>query len=78
MSVCRYPGCLRIAGPEPVDELEHHFGMHHSPNTMARCAQMWMCPGSSPRYSICLTVGASDSAPTVRASLSTLARLMLR
>ena len=78
MSVCRYPGCLRIAGPEPVDELEHRFGVHHSPSTMVRCAQMWMGPGSSPRFSICLTVGASDSARTVRASLSTLARLMLR
>ena len=58
--------------------IEHRFGVHHPPNTMARCAQMWMGSGSSPRFSIGLIVGASDSARTVRASLSTLARLMLR
>ena len=52
--------------------------IRHPRNPMPRCAQMWMGPGSSPRFSICLTVGASDSARTVRASLSTLARLMLR
>ena len=69
---------VTVKGSEPVDELEHRFGVHHSPNTMVRRAQMWMGPDSSPRCSIGLTVGASDSARTVRASLSTLARLMLR
>ena len=41
----------RIRCACPRHELDHHFGVHHPPNTMVRCAQIWMRSISSSEIS---------------------------